>query len=147
MTAGGPGAGTWAAPRPSCHAVVIEDDAVLLVRRGSEPFRGSWGLPGGAVELGETVVAALQRELREETNLEIQVERFLAYKDAVGHDPVSGRISHHYVILFFTARRIGGHLQAASDAAEARWVRRDELSGLPLVPDLPAILDLAWRRR
>ncbi|HEX6988085.1 MAG TPA: NUDIX hydrolase [Bacillota bacterium] len=136
---------SWPAPRPSCHAVLIENDAVLLVRRGSEPFRGSWGLPGGAVELGETVVEALRRELREETHLEIEVGRLITYKDAVGRDAVTGRVGHHYVILFFTARRVGGHLQAGSDAAEVRWVDRDELKRLPLVPDLPALLDLVWR--
>lgn len=134
----------WATPRPSCHAVIIEDDAVLLVRRGAEPFRGWWGLPGGAVELGETVVEALRREVREETNLDVEVGRFLSYKDAVGRDPDTGRILHHYVIMFFTARRVGGRLRAASDAAEARWVRREDLPGLQLVPDLPALLARAW---
>jgi len=124
--------------------VIVEGDAVLLVRRGVEPFRGSWGLPGGAVELGETVVEALRREVREETNLEVEVGRFVSYKDAVGRDPATGRIRHHYVIMFFTARRVGGELRAASDAAEVRWVRRDELAGLPLVPDLPAVLASAW---
>ncbi|MFO7245716.1 MAG: NUDIX hydrolase [Thermaerobacter sp.] len=139
-----PGRQAWPAPRPSCHAVVIEDDAVLLVRRAGEPFRGWWGLPGGAVELGETVVEALKREVLEETNLDIEVERFLAYKDAVGRDPETGAIRHHYVIMFFAARRVGGSLRAASDAAEARWVRRDQLPGLRLVPDLPALLASVW---
>lgn len=134
-------------PRPSCHAVLIDGDAVLLVRRANEPFRGSWGLPGGAVELGETVVEALRREVREETGLEIEVGPLVRYKDAIGRDPDSREIRHHYVVLFFLAYPVGGRLRAASDAAEVRWVPRGRLEELQLVPDAAEIVDAAWRLR
>lgn len=128
------------APRPSCHAVVCDGRRVLLVKRGGNPFRGYWGLPGGAVELGETVAAALVREVREETGLEIAVGRFLDYIDAINRDG-TGRI--RYVIFFFAAEVTGGTLAAASDAAEAAWFEPDELGGLDVTPGAERILALA----
>ena len=129
-------------PRPSCHAVVSDGERVLLVKRGGEPFRGWWGLPGGAVELGETVAEALRREVREETGLEIEIERFLTYKDAVNRDE-DDRIRFHYVILFFAARPVAGTLRANDDAAEAVWVPRDQLGRYRLVPGTEQVLQ-AW---
>lgn len=129
-------------PRPSCHAVVSDGDRVLLVQRGGEPFRGWWGLPGGAVELGETVAEALRREVREETGLEVEIERFLMYKDAVNRDETD-RVRFHYVILFFSARPVGGTLRASDDAAQALWVPRHRLSDYRLVPGTEQVL-AAW---
>ncbi|WP_278199612.1 NUDIX hydrolase [Thermaerobacter subterraneus] len=130
-------------PRPSCHAVVSDGRRVVLVRRGGEPFRGWWGLPGGAVELGETVEEALRREVREETGLEVEVQGLLTYKDAVNRDEAQ-RIRFHYVILFFAARPVGGTLQAADDAAEAAWVPWEEVDRFRLVPGTRQVL-AAWR--
>lgn len=130
------------APRPSCHAVIRDGGRVLLVKRGGPPFRGYWGLPGGAVELGETVATALVREVREETGLEVAAGRFLDYVDAVSRDD-AGRVRYHYVILFFCAELLGGSLAAASDAAEAVWFTPAQLAGLPLVPGAERILALA----
>lgn len=128
-----------AAPRPSCHAVVRDGTRVLLVLRGRPPFAGWWGLPGGAVEAGETVAEALAREVREETGLEVEVGPLLGYKDGIARD-ARGRLRHHYVILFFLARPRGGRLEAASDAADARWVEAAELPRLRLVPGAEEVL-------
>lgn len=116
-------------PLPSCHALVQDGDLVLLIKRANEPFKGLWGIPGGGVELGETVAEALQREVREETGLAVEPERMLGYKDAIYRDP-AGRIRYHYVVFYFLARPTGGRLQAASDAADARWVDYRDFGGL-----------------
>ncbi|MFO7173270.1 MAG: NUDIX hydrolase [Bacillota bacterium] len=114
-------------PLPSCHALVRrEDGKILLVRRGTEPFKGYWGLPGGAVELGETVEAALCREVAEETGLQVTVERLLGYKDAITRED-DQRVRFHYVVLYFLARPAGGDLRPGDDAAEAAWVDPDRL--------------------
>lgn len=130
------------APRPSCHAVVTDGRRVLLVLRGHPPFAGWWGLPGGAIEPGETVAEALVREVREETGIEVEPERLLAYKDAIARDG-DGRLRHHYVILFFLARARSSTLRPDSDAADARWVEPPELPGLRLVPGAEDVLRLA----
>lgn len=108
-------------PRPSCHALLLQGGAVCLVQRAAEPFRGYWGLPGGAVELGETVADALRREVQEETGLTVELERFLGFRDAIERD-ADGRVKFHFVIFYYLARPTGGTLQAADDAAAAAWV-------------------------
>lgn len=131
-------------PRPSCHAVIPDATGrrLVLIQRGGEPYRGWWGLPGGAVELGETVEEALRREVREETGLEIAVDRLLTLKDAIGRDE-ERRITYHFVILFFTARLLGGRLRAGDDAAGARWVAVADLDAYPLVPGAAEVIRLA----
>ena len=129
-------------PRPSCHAVVSDGDRIVLIKRGGEPYRGWWGLPGGAVELGETVVEALRREVWEETGLEVEIDRFLTYKDAVNRD-AADRVRFHYVILFFAARPVGGTLRARDDAADAVWVPWDQLPSYRLIPGTEQVL-AAW---
>jgi len=116
---------------PSCHALIMDGTQVLLVLRANPPLQGHWGLPGGRVELGETVEQALQREVREETGLEVAVARYLGYRDAIERDE-SGRVRYHYVVHYFTARPAGGMLAAADDAAEARWVPLEQLPVLPV---------------
>lgn len=113
-------------PRPSCHALILRDGAVCLIERGAEPFKGYWGMPGGAVELGETVTESLRREVQEETGLTVEVERFLGYRDAIERDE-AGRVRYHFVIFYYLVRPVGGTLQAADDAAAAAWVPLGEL--------------------
>ncbi len=126
-------------PRPSVHAAIVRDNHALLVLRKGEPFAGRWGLPGGALELGETLETALTREVREETGLEVRPVRVIDVRDAIHRDP-DGRIRFHYLVLFMTAVPTGGRLRAADDAGEARWVSPEELRQLPLVPGVTAIL-------
>lgn len=118
-------------PLPSCHALIRDGERILLVQRGRPPFQGYWSLPGGGVELGETVEAALRREVREETGLEVAAGRFLGYTDAIEHD-AEGRVRYHYVIMYFEAHLAGGVLSPADDAAEARWVAPPEARQLLL---------------
>lgn len=131
-------------PRPSCHAVIPDPagSRLLLIQRASEPYRGWWGLPGGAIELGETVEEALRREVQEETGLEIAPGRLLTLKDAIGCD-AEQRVTYHFVILFFTATLLGGELRAGDDAASAAWVEVSELDRYPLVPGAAEVIRLA----
>lgn len=131
-------------PMPSCHALIRDGDRVLLVQRAAPPLQGHWGLPGGRVELGETVEQALVREVREETGLHVAVERYLGYIDAIDRDE-AGRVRYHYVVHYFTARPAGGDLRAADDAADARWVALSELDDLPLTDAVQLCLN--WDRQ
>lgn len=99
---------------------------MLLVRRGQEPAKGRWVIPGGAVELGEGVLDALHREIREECGIEISPGPVAAVVDRLERD-AAGQVRYHYVIIDFFAAYLRGELQPATDAAEARWVRGEEL--------------------
>lgn len=118
-------------PIPGVAAVVFSGDAVLLVRRGNEPSRGRWGLPGGVVELGETVEEAVVREVREETGLEVRPLKLVTVFDSIVRDP-DGRVRFHYVLCEYLSEAIGGALHANSDVLEARWVPLDELNSLDI---------------
>lgn len=115
-------------------AVIVRSDAggrqqVLLIRRGQEPLKGEWSLPGGAVELGETLQAAICREVLEETGLVVEPVDVVEAFDRISQD-AEGRVRFHYVLVDFLCRVVGGSLACASDAVEARWAGEAELGGL-----------------
>ena len=121
-------------PAVGVGAVARRGDALLMVRRGHGPGAGCWSVPGGHVELGETLHEALVREVAEETGLEVVVDRFLGWVERMGDDPEP----FHVVILDFEVTPLDPDqpLQAGDDATEAAWVPRPELSELRLVPGL-----------
>jgi ADP-ribose pyrophosphatase len=102
-------------------AVVVRDGKVLLTKRGREPGRGLWSLPGGAVHPGEELKAAVIRELREECGLEVAVEEFAEVMERMIHD-AEGRLQYHYVILDYRTRWLRGDLSLSEEVEEARWV-------------------------
>jgi 8-oxo-dGTP diphosphatase len=114
------------APIAAVGAVIVDHGKALLVRRGQEPALGTWVIPGGAIELGETAEQALRRELREECGLDVAAEEVAAVIDRIDLDP-GGRVRFHYVIVDYFARHVSGELSAASDASEACWVPLSEL--------------------
>jgi 8-oxo-dGTP diphosphatase len=115
------------APIIGVGAVVIDDGKVLLVRRGQEPLKGEWSLPGGALELGETLREGIVREVLEETGLTVAPGSIVEVLDRITPGEPSGRVRYHYVLVDFLCRVAGGTLLGGSDAEEARWVRQEEL--------------------
>jgi 8-oxo-dGTP diphosphatase len=112
-------------------AVIHDGGRILLVRRAKEPSRGLWTFPGGAVELGEPVKLAVRREVREETGLEIEVERVLLVIDRIDRDE-EDRVRYHYIIVDYLARAVGGSLQAGDDVDGVLWASLADLDGLDL---------------
>jgi 8-oxo-dGTP diphosphatase len=108
-------------------AVIVDRGRVLLVRRGHAPLKGEWSLPGGAVELGETLEAALTREVLEETSLQVSVEQLVDVVDRIHYAP-DGRIEYHYVVADYLCTPHSTAPTSGSDADEVKWVRRDELA-------------------
>jgi 8-oxo-dGTP diphosphatase len=127
------------APIVGVGAVIVKDDRVLLIRRANEPSSGRWSIPGGTVELGETLAQAAAREVLEECQVEVDVGQVLSTFDLVQRDPQGG-IRYHYVLLDLAARHVRGEPVAGTDALEVRWVAEDELASLDVVPRLLPVL-------
>jgi mutator protein MutT len=103
-------------------AVIVDGAArVLLVKRRFEPLAGQWSLPGGAVDVGETLQSCVIREMREETGLDVEVGPVIEVFDRIMHD-AGGRVQYHYVLVDYVCRPVGGTLTAASDVADVAWV-------------------------
>jgi 8-oxo-dGTP diphosphatase len=115
---------------------------VLLVQRGRPPRAGSWGLPGGRLEVGETLVAGVQRELREECGVEIAVGAVAGVFEPITRD-AAGRVEYHYVVVDFWARWVSGEAQAQDDAAAVAWVALDALDAYDLLPDSRRVVEQA----
>ena len=118
-------------PRVGVAAVVLRDNQVLLVQRGREPGKGSWGLPGGMLELGETLAEGARREVMEECGVEIEVGPLVAVFEPMQRDE-DGRLRFHYVVVDYLARYLSGEPRAGDDADDARWVDLDALERLPM---------------
>lgn len=118
-------------PRSAVGAIVIRGDKVLLVKRGNPPAKGLWAIPGGCVELGETLQEAAEREIKEETGVIIRATKPVYTFDVIHRDD-QGRIRFHYVIVDLLADYVSGKPNPRSDACEARWVTSQELEELPM---------------
>lgn len=115
-----------AQPVVGVGAVVVRDGRALIVKRLNEPRKGEWSLPGGHVNLGESLSDAARREVREETGLDVHPEAIIETFDRVHRDP-DGRIRFHFVIIDFVCESRDGHPVAGSDAGAVAWATADEL--------------------
>jgi 8-oxo-dGTP diphosphatase len=122
--------------------VVLRDDTVLLVRRGKPPNIGSWTLPGGAQEVGETAETAARRELLEETGIEVGPLHFAAVVDSIRRD-AEERIQYHYTIIDFCGRWLAGEPRAASDVTEAVWAPLDALEPFGLWSEAHRVIGIS----
>jgi 8-oxo-dGTP diphosphatase len=121
-------------PQVCVGAIAVDNDAILLIRRGHGPGAGEWSVPGGRVEQGETVAEAVVRELAEETGLEGVCDRLVGFVERIGHE-------HHYVILDFAVTMLeAADPKAGDDAAEAAWVPLHEVAEMRLVDGLAEFL-------
>jgi ADP-ribose pyrophosphatase YjhB (NUDIX family) len=112
-------------PLVGVGGVVIHRNRALLIRRGSEPLKGEWSIPGGMLELGEELAAGVRRELKEETGLDVEPLECILVFDRIMRE--GKRVKYHYVIVDYLCRRKRGRLRPASDVVDARWVRRGDL--------------------
>jgi mutator protein MutT len=107
-------------------AVIIKDGKILLEKRKNEPGKGKWSIPGGLVELGESVEQTVIREVKEETGLEVEKPEHIDVVDNVIRDE-NGEVKYHFVIIDYFVKLKGGTMKAMSDAEELRWVTFDEV--------------------
>jgi ADP-ribose pyrophosphatase len=128
-------------PLVGVGAVIAEKDRVVLVKRGRAPLLGEWSIPGGLLEVGETLRRGAEREALEETGLVVRATELLGVFERIVPDD-DKRLRYHYVLIDFLCERISGELKASGDAAEARWFLRDELNGLPLPEDTAEVIRL-----
>lgn len=133
-------------PLVGVGGIIFQDESVLLIKRGREPAKGEWSIPGGVVDLGESLQAAVVREVLEETH--IAVEPLLPVKvlDRIFRDK-RGRVVYHYVLVDFLCRRTGGEVLPGSDALEARYVPIAELASLDVIPVTREVILQAARLR
>ena len=139
------------APIVGVGAVVVDLGRVLLVRRGREPLKGKWSLPGGMLELGESLLEGVVREVREETGLEVEPVELIELLDRIVREkgPEGKRVRYHYVIADYLCRLGGGSLHAASDAEAVRWAERAEWNShnaLALDPITVRVIEDGWQR-
>jgi ADP-ribose pyrophosphatase len=120
-------------PRVAVGAVVFKDECVLLVRRGQPPAQDLWAIPGGSVVIGETLQEAAEREILEETGIQIRASKPIYTFDVIDRD-AAGKVRFHYVIVDLVADYVRGEPAPGDDALEARWVSDREINGLEVSP-------------
>jgi ADP-ribose pyrophosphatase YjhB (NUDIX family) len=133
-------------PYVGVGVVVFRDDEVLLVKRGKEPRRDGWSIPGGAQETGETVAEAARREIHEETGLTIEVTGLLDVIDAISKDE-QGRVRMHYTLVDVAAEWVAGEAIAGDDVAEVKWVSVAAIESETMWSETRRIIRLAESKR
>jgi 8-oxo-dGTP diphosphatase len=132
-------------PLVGVGALIVHHRRVTLIKRGHAPLLGEWSIPGGMLELGETVRQAAEREALEETGLRVRAIELLGVFDRVIPDEAN-RTLYHYVLIDFLCEVVSGVLQAAGDAADARWFTADEVKALPLAADTAQVIAAAFSK-
>jgi len=126
-------------PRTGASVIVLEKDKFLLIKRGKEPYKGYWSLPGGSQETGETLEACAKRELKEETNLSAGLMLFAATRDRIAYDE-NGEVSYHFVLSTYLTEDFDGEAKALDDADDLGWFTLDEMDALQMTPETPEFI-------
>ena len=121
-------------------AVIVDDGKVVLIRRRYEPLKGQWSLPGGMVEVGETLEAALAREMLEETGLVVDVGPVIEVFDRITRD-AEGRVRYHFVLIDYLCRAVDGELRAGSDVDAAVWADPRNLAEYELTDKATSVIE------
>jgi 8-oxo-dGTP diphosphatase len=132
-------------PYLAVSAAIMREGKFLVVRRARPPAGGLFSLPGGVVELGETLTEALVREIAEETGMSVEPLALAGFRETIVRDR-DDRVERHFVILCFAARWQAGEPDLNEELSEARWIEPAELSGLPTTPGLAEIVAAAYER-
>lgn len=132
-------------PLVGVGAVIVRHGQVVLVKRGRAPLLGEWSIPGGLLEVGETLRQGAEREALEETGLTVRATELLGVFERIVPDDEK-RMRYHYVLIDFLCEAVSGELEASGDAADARWFSHDELAALPLPQDTAAVLRLGLEK-
>ena len=132
-------------PLVGVGAIIVDAGRVALVKRGQAPLLGEWSIPGGILELGETMRHGAEREALEETGLVVRATELLGVFDRVVLDEAK-QCQYHYVLIDFLCERVSGDLQASGDAADARWFTPEEISMLPLPEDTAGVIRLGLEK-
>jgi ADP-ribose pyrophosphatase YjhB (NUDIX family) len=127
-------------------AIVLQRDRVLLIERGNAPLAGYWSLPGGVLEVGETLEEGVRREVLEETGLEVRPAGIIQIFERIMRD-ADGRPEYHYVLVDYLCRVTGGTLAASSDAAQAIWAPRRSLARYTITEGTLPVIEKAFRER
>jgi mutator protein MutT len=135
-----------AEPVVGVGGIVLDADRVLLVKRGREPLKGIWSIPGGKLELGETLRDGVRRELREEVGLEVQVLEMVEVFERITRD-AEGRAAYHFVLIDFLCECPDGVARADDDVDEVAWVERSRISDYETTEGAPAVIEKAFAMR
>jgi 8-oxo-dGTP diphosphatase len=127
-------------------AIIIEGEKILLVERGREPHAGCWSLPGGVLEVGETLEQAVRREVREETGLEVEPVAIVEIFERIIHDD-AGAVEYHYVLVDYLCTVVGGELIAGDDASSAAWISRDRLQDYQITEGTLPVIEKVFARK
>ena len=132
-------------PLVGVGAIIIADGRVALIKRGKAPLLGEWSIPGGMLELGETLRRGAEREAREETGLTVRATELLGVFERIVPD-AEQRTSYHYVLIDSLCEVVSGELRAGGDAADARWFTPEEVAALPLPEDTASVIRMAFMK-
>jgi 8-oxo-dGTP diphosphatase len=133
-------------PLVGVGAIILKRDRILMAQRGKQPLQGWWSLPGGALELGESLQAAICREVLEETGLVVRPVKLFEVFERIMRD-ASGAPEYHYVLIDYLCRVTGGEARPGDDVCRVEWVRRRDLPGFQITEGTLAVIERAFRER